>query len=171
MSGTSIEEILRSRENRGLKQEALIDQYESTLISFTLNTPGKVKSGELLSRVHAEGMKRIMERLESENIPIIYHEIKKYKTGDEAYLVIDCDAKSLKSITVKMENTHPLGRLFDIDVFDASGQQIKRHVIGVEKRTCVICGGITEVCRHENSHSIDEVIEKYKQIINEFFCK
>ena len=169
MISTSIEEILRSRENRGHKQEVLINQYKSSLISFTLNTPGVVKSSELLNRVHLEGMKMIIDGLKSENIPIIYYETIHLKTGTEAYIIIDCDANRIKSITVKIENTHPLGRVFDIDIFDASGQQIKREVIGDKKRTCVICGGNTEICRHKNSHPIHEVIEKYKQIMNDYF--
>lgn len=83
--------------------------------------------------------------------------------------LIDCDVKKLKGITVSLENTHPLGRLFDFDVFDSFGNQIKRELIGVDKRTCVICNGDTQICRHLNKHPISEVLMKYNQIMNEYF--
>ncbi len=171
MKRTTVEELLKSRENRRFIQEKLISKYNKALISFTLNTPGEIKSSELLSQAHAEGMNLIVKELTTSKLPIIYHGKLKLVTGDEAYIIIDCDAKKLKTITVRLENTHPLGRLFDIDVFDAFGNQIKREMIGVDKRTCVICYGNTQRCRHLNNHSSEEVVKKYNLIMNEYFCK
>lgn len=85
MKRITVEELLKSRENRGLKQEKLICQYKTSMISFTLNIPGEIKSNDRLNRAHEEGMKILIDELMANNIPIIYHEKFILKTGDEAY--------------------------------------------------------------------------------------
>ena len=163
------EELLLSREKRSQKQMELIEQYGMTLISFTLNIPGAVKSSELLSKVQKKGMDLLHGVCESNHIPIVFEEYFYSKTGDEAYLVVNHCAIDMKKNTSKIENEHALGRIFDIDVFDAQGLQISRDCIGESKRKCIICEKDTLFCRRTKRHSSEEVLEKYNQIILKYF--
>lgn len=160
------EELLLSREKRSQKQMDLIDQYGMTLISFTLNIPGAVKSSERLSKVQKKGMDVLHEVCESNHIPIIFEEYLNFKTGDETYLLVNHGAIDMKKKTSKIENEHALGRIFDIDIFDAQGKPISRDCIGESKRKCIICDQETIFCRRTNRHTSEEVLEKYNQIIN-----
>jgi len=163
------EELLLSREKRSQKQVELIDNYSMTLISYTLNIPGAIKTNELLQRVHKKGLDVLHEVLESNNISIIFEEVLKYKTGYEAYLLVNHSAIEIKKIISIIENEHALGRIFDIDVFGEKGKQISRELIGSHKRKCIICDEKTALCRRTNRHTIDEVIKEYNQIILKYF--
>ena len=41
-------------------------------------------------------------------------------------LAIDCPAEKIKILTTEIEETHPIGRLFDMDVIDTGGQKLSR---------------------------------------------
>jgi holo-ACP synthase len=159
------EELLLSREKRSQKQMDLIDKYGMTVISFTLNIPGAVKSSEQLTKVQKKGMDLLHEVCESNHISIVFEEYIHSKTGDEAYLVVNHSAIDMKKKTSKIEDEHALGRIFDIDIFDAQGKPISRDCIGESKRKCIICDKDTLFCRRTNRHTSDEVLEKYNQII------
>ena len=42
-------------------------------------------------------------------------------TGDEWIAAVDADAAAIKELTMEIENRHPFGRLFDIDVIGVDG--------------------------------------------------
>ena len=48
-------------------------------------------------------------------------------TGDELLLCIDADATVLKKVMTNIEETHPLGRLFDIDIIDENGGKLSHN--------------------------------------------
>ncbi len=57
-------------------------------------------------------------------------------SGYEAYFVSDKDIKEIKRIALTLEKEHPLGRLFDIDIFYKDLSKISREDLGEPKRKC-----------------------------------
>lgn len=161
-------EILNSRENRALMQKKIIEMYKHSLISFTLNIPGPNKDSIEYRRIHDEGMRAITNTLEEKGYKIEYIERIYKSTGAEGYISIDIEPIELKIITVEIEDTHSLGRLFDIDVFDRDHNQISRRDIGYHPRKCLICDKDARVCSRSGLHSLDELIEKINYIYNSF---
>lgn len=155
-----LKQILDSREARSDKQRELISKYNKSLISFTLNIPGKVKDSPNYRNIHREGMKAILNKLEEKAIPIIYKESFNKITGSEGYIVADLNPIDLKKITVEIEENHFLGRIFDIDVFDSYHNQISRSDLKTSPRKCLLCNNDARVCMRMKTHTYEELINK-----------
>lgn len=161
-------EILNSREARADKQEDILRHYPYSLISFTLNTPGLVKDNETYRRIHEIGIDEILKTIESNGYKIEYIEKTNKTTGSEAFFSTDMDSKELKILMVDIENHHPLGRIFDIDVFDRKHDQMTRSDLGLESRKCLICHKDARLCMREKNHSYEDLILKIEELNRDF---
>lgn len=157
-------DILQSREDRAQKQIDILKQYPYSLVSFTLNTPGIIKDNELYREIHKEGFKQILNFIEDNNLEIKYKEYINKSTGAEGYVSVDVAAEELKRFTVALEINHPLGRIFDIDVFDMEHNQISRNDLGLESRKCLLCNKDAKICMREKNHSYEELILRIEQL-------
>lgn len=164
-------DILESNEKRAVKQKELIDKYNNSLISFTLNIPGKVKDKPVYREMHIEGVRAIEESLKENNISFIYKEEKENITGREAYMLAEIDSISLKKMMTQLEENHSLGRIFDIDVFNSKNQQISRKDIKEASRKCLICEKDVLVCMREKNHTYESLVKRVNIIYEEYKIK
>lgn len=170
MSGirtVTLQEMLSARDDRVLRQERLLKAHHLPLISFTMNIAGSIKMDEDIRRAFAEGEKWINAHLTQQAVPVAAFERKVAHTGCEAVWAVRADAAWLKSQMTAIEESCPLGRLFDMDVIDERGQHLSR---GAE-RTCLICGGPVRACARSRTHSAEELFARAKEIIREHFRK
>lgn len=161
-------DILESREARRDKQLKLINRYNNSLISFTLNIPGMIKDSEIYRNIHKEGIKAIIKTLDDQAINILYNEEIHKNTGSEGYIVVDMDAMDLKKVIVDIEENHPLGRIFDIDIFDFNHKQLSRKDLGSNPRRCLLCDNDATVCMRSKSHTYEELIQRIHDIWKEY---
>lgn len=162
-------EILKSREDRSLMQERIIQKFNLPIISFTLNIPGPKKDSLEYRNIHGVGMEVISSTIIKTKYNIEYMESMDKRTGPEGYFSVDIDALELKRITVKIENEHQLGRLFDIDVFDFNHRQISRSDLDLSPRKCLLCEEIAKVCNKSGTHALEELIGKIDNMYNLYF--
>ena len=114
----TLDEVLASREARAEKQRKMIAVHKAPLVSFTMNIAGPIKTSKMILRAFDFGVGLILRELNGVNIKNRYE--KRSKCGPVLILSVDCDAKKLKQLFTKIEDTPPLGRLFDIDVLDSA---------------------------------------------------
>ena len=157
-------EILNSREERAARQKSLIEEYNNSLISFTLNIPGAKKDSPIYREIHHIGMKKILDDIEKHAYKILYSQSYHKNTGSEGFIIVDIDPLELKKMTLHIEETHDLGRIFDIDVLDNNHRQIGRSDLGVGPRKCLICSEDAKVCSRSRRHSIDQLLEKIDEL-------
>ena len=62
------------------------------------------------------------------------------------------DGLSLKKELMEIEDTHPLGRLIDLDLFSGSKVSISRLQLGFLERLCLLCSKPASVCRRTAAH-------------------
>ncbi len=158
-------QMAEARENRRNNQLKLMKKFNFPLISFTLNIPGPRKSSFHFSRIHAEGIRIIYEKL---NGSVINMDSYKLLTGNEAYFSIDLAATVIKRITIEIEDTHKMGRIFDIDVLDKEGLSISRTTLGMKPRKCLICPEEAAVCSRSRSHTVEDLLEEIESITRKF---
>lgn len=166
-----LKEILEAKENRAKVQRELIIEYKTTLISFTLNIPGINKRGDLFKKVHDTGINELEQELNNQKIDVQYKKLNSSYAGYEAFFCIDVDPAIIKKIVVNIEEKNELGRLFDFDVFDKNFILISRTELGLPKRRCLLCEGITAECTRSRKHHIDKVLNKINIIINKYYVK
>lgn len=159
----TLEELLLSRDNRQQTQMKLLQEYkDKTLLCLTVIMPGKEKRNENSLFV----AKCAMESIEGNfTTSILYSEKKDLLTGFEAYYIIDREPFELKKATCLIEEEHPLGRLFDIDIISQEGQPITRQEVGFPPRRCLICEKESRFCMRNFTHSQEELKNKINEMI------
>lgn len=163
-----LNEILEGKETRALIQRELLEKYKKVLISCTLNIPGMYKLNKLYKKAHTIEVVALEKQLHNKDIDIIYKRQNISKAGYETFLVVDCDLKTAKEITIFIEENNELGRLFDLDVFDEKQNQLSRCDLGYSKRKCLVCSEDAVICARNKTHSIEEILEKINWLIKKY---
>lgn len=150
----SLAAILVAREDRVARRAAALRLHPGGVaISVTPVMPGPVKDCVLSRLVQAAALVEI-DRLAGErgwDCELVYRETA--ITGPEALLVVAAPAEAVKRATVDLEDRHPLGRLWDIDVFP-----LTRRDLGLPPRTCLVCGEAAHACARSRAHALDDLI-------------
>jgi len=161
--------LLLSREQRAQKQQRMLFEYHLPLICFTLNIPGPNKVSSLFEMVFNEGLIAIRNSLNGKGITIVKQNAYYYQTGYESFLVVNCVAELAKLLMIEIEDTHPLGRIFDIDVLNINSEKISRGELGFSRRTCIVCGNNVDVCRRNSVHSLSNVVGLITELATKYF--
>lgn len=147
-------DILLAREKRIEYQEKLLEKYKMTIIVIRVNYPGLNKNNDISKRISGVIEKEICEILSTS---IKYKTIMTTAEGPIVVMCIDKKARDIKLLALDIEEKHLLGRIVDIDVYDAKGLGISREDFGIGMRKCYICDEIAHNCVRSKKHSFDEV--------------
>jgi holo-ACP synthase len=164
-----LEKILEAKELRAARQKELLGQNHVPLVSFTLNIPGPEKNSALYSKIHEEGLQSLFYALKEKNMFIRHTEKGGRITGDEAFLCVDASAADIKEIAVTIEDTHPLGRLYDFDVFDQRGKLLSRSLFNKQRRRCLLCEDEAFLCGRSKKHPVEALIDKIHEMAYAYF--
>ena len=162
----TLDALLQSRDNRHVLQQQLLQQHpDYTLVCLTVVMPGSVKRN-LYSVVTAQAaLTALLDRM-GEHVRATH--ARDLATGYEAYLITDLPALESKRVTCDIEDSHPLGRLFDIDVMNGDGTPITRQTVGGEPRRCLLCDHEARWCMRNHSHSQEELMAHIQQLIEDY---
>lgn len=166
MTGTEVilTDMLECREERAARQRQFLMETGCPLLSFSMNIPGPVKTNAALLRAFLSGREALRTALHEQGLPIRREAERHEKTGDELLYAVDAEPSALKALSVRIEERHPLGRLFDIDVIDRSGEKLSRPA----QRRCLLCGGPAQDCAHSRRHSVAEMQERIEALLRDF---
>lgn len=153
----NLEEMLEQREYR----QALISQTkekfaDKTIISFKLNIPGPIKNNENYKFAFEQGLKLIDDYK-------IIHDLRNNVTGPEAILVSDETMEKTKLRMIEIEDHHPLGRLYDLDVLGISRSDLEQAA-----RKCLICEDEAHNCSRSRKHPLEEVLSVIENTIQSY---
>lgn len=160
----SLPEVLAARDARQLRQKRLQSRFDRPVLSLSLVSPGEIKTSDLYELMACEAMKAVSAALADHAIEVLFYRAYFKLAGPEAAWVVDAPAARLKSLMVGLEHSHPLGRLWDIDVVDAEGQILSRRELGLQPRRCLICERDAVVCGRHRSHPVDALLARIKEI-------
>ena len=150
----SLEQLLESRDRRAAMQKDLLDKYPGkSLLCLTVQLPGAEKRNAASLAIADAGVAAIREVLTPER-----EILRDLETGYEAYFIVSCTDTEAKRLAVGIEDSHPLGRMMDIDVISLEGP-LSRESIGLGPRPCLICGQPARICMRARTHSTEELIE------------
>jgi len=183
----SLEQLLSSREVRAHRQREWLESHSRPLISFTINMVGDVKvntiskiafergvaviTGSFQRQHHFDGInENVTEDRNAEQIGtrahICHYQSFNLDTGYEFFAAVDAiSAQDLKTKMVQIEDKHPLGRLFDIDVIDVDGFALSRDNMGLPRRQCIICNDDAKICTRSRRHSKQDIVNKMASLV------
>ncbi len=167
----SLEEVLAFREKKDQLQRNLMAKYEqAVVVSLGMNIPGKVKVTRQNSWAFIYGCKTMESFFHDLGLVVCDKRTVREAAGNTViYALSGCTAREIKEKMVEIEENHPLGRLFDIDVMERSGS-ISRTEIGLAPRKCLLCGQEAKLCCRSVAHSGDEVSKKTQEIMCQYLC-
>lgn len=159
----SLPDMLDARERRANKQRELLRKYKKPMVSFTMNIAGPIKDTPLIRRGFEIGLGDLERLFTVEKVSCLHREIIREVTGCEAVLVLDGAPEKIKDLTTALEENTPLGRLYDMDVLDETGEKLQR----LSPRRCLICGEVAQVCARSRTHSVPQLQERTKEILTQ----
>ena len=152
-----------------------------TVVMFSLVIPGPIKNNRFLEAVFDEGCRAFLDRLVQEQpytdekpagtgsvqTPLIAaHYEDRVPAGCTAFWLLNAHAETVKRQTVALERTHPIGILWDFDVFSAFEQKLSASELGLSSRPCLICGNPAKLCARSRTHSVPEMQAKISKLIS-----
>ncbi len=162
----TLDHLLASREERASFQKELLKSYPGkTLVCLTVIMPGKVKRN-LQSLVVAQAA--VTALVSAFGDSMLKLRLRDLPTGYEAYLVTPLSNEEAKKGTCRIEDTHPLGRLFDLDVIDADGVPMSRESVGLSPRKCLVCDNEARYCMRNRTHTMAELTAKIDEMIESY---
>ena len=109
--------MLDAREQRSLTQRQLLTANpKAILLSATMNIPGPVKTSPDLQRVFEQVLAAVHAHPTLVATEPLTKVVREKATGPEYYQLFDLPAKDLKLAMIEIEQSHPWGRLLDLDV-------------------------------------------------------
>lgn len=180
----TLDELLASRDARHAMQQKLMAEHSGkTLVCLTVVMPGSVKRNQqslTVARAAVKAMRKAYN-ISDDLLPeteLLTNELKietreclverDLNTGYEAYLITPLPLLEAKRVAVDIEDTHPLGRLFDIDVIDAQDIPVSRDRVGGQPRRCLVCDHEARYCMRMRWHTQEEIWARIKQMTDDY---
>jgi len=150
----SLDDILKAREAR---KEA-IDAYAAkggAVLAIRANVPGSDKS--------TKAARYVVGRFAARFAPDAAETMRQDGADGPFFLArfAGVGAETLKALAVSAEESSPLGRLADIDVYRSDGTALTRGVL----RPCYVCGEPAQVCARTRRHPAEILLRKIDEIV------
>jgi len=159
----TLEQMLAARDRRQALQQQLLAAYpHHTLLYATVVMPGSVKRNAD-AQVVADELKRQLSDCAGPD-----RGVNDAETGFEMYVVSSEPALEVKRAVCAIEDTHPLGRLMDIDVIGRDGVPVSRQAVGAAPRRCLLCDHEARWCMRNHTHTTEELLAHIHQMVESF---
>ena len=134
-------------------------KHDVSVVVYRLNVPGVFipdsEQARGLVALYREGLDRIHIILSQLDM-VQLGEVSSGCDNPETFTVVDDSADAVRGVLSGVIETHPLGALFDITVYDADGREVPPR----EYPPCIICDGDSSVCKKEHRHSDAEILDR-----------
>lgn len=162
----SLEDMLAARDRRNERQrQHFLTTPNITLVVATVVAPGEQK----LSRATDVVADAMEDALRLQFAPhIITLDRHAYVSGHEVWLTLSCSPVEAKQAAVRIEDTHRLGRLFDIDVIQSDLRPMSRKDIGMAPRKCLLCDNEARLCMRMRLHTPEDIKHHIETLVHNY---
>ena len=156
--------IIAARDQRQELLAGYLASGYAAIIVISLNIPGPDKNlpgvQELFSWVLNgldEAFPAVLKHCQPDNI-----------LGPYRLMLLNLNPAEVKRHCIAVETAHPFCRLLDLDVYDATGNQVDRASLGVPPRSCFVCDLPAVECIRLKRHSFHEIKAKTDEFLAHF---
>ncbi len=165
----TLAEMLAARDRRAQRQQTWLARWGLPLVSLTLVWPGPVKDSAAGQRTMAAALEAFTQAARTFSWSLPGHQVFMLPTGPEALWSVAAPADQVKRATVALEDQHPLGRLWDIDVFSPREGLLNRARFGHPGRRCLLCGEPAHACARSRRHPLPLLLQAIEDKIDDYF--
>jgi holo-ACP synthase len=147
-------EVLANRERRVARQRAALARWQRPIVSLTLVIPGPRKDFPGARFLLQEAVRALEDLLADRGWPEQLASLGFEPTGPETLHAVAADPLELKRALADLERSHPLGRLWDLDVLCPVRGAISRKDLGLPPRRCLVCDQPAHACARSRAHPL-----------------
>lgn len=164
----TLDAMLAARDQRAARQQDVLARFRLPVVSVTLVAPGPVKDTPR-TRFALEAAAADLDALfRRQGWAVPFQDIRTAPTGPEALYAVAADALALKRALAEREDTHPLGRLWDLDVICPQRGGLSRTALGLAPRRCLVCGEPGHACARARRHPLDLLLGVIEERIDAY---
>lgn len=169
--GVSLQALLAAKERRAARQADWLAQYQQPIISLTLVTPGGVKDSLRYRNTISVALQACDQLLWQHHWQVVNRQVLWLPTGAEALWCVAHPAVEIKAQCVALEQSHPLGRVWDFDVICPVNGQVGRRSLDHSVRRCLICDEPAHACARSRQHPLEQVVGQVEKLIDGWFAR
>ena len=147
-----------------MRQRSLLTQYPGkALLCLTVQLPGAEKRSALSLEIASAAVAAVRGGFSP-----IFEQLLDLETGYEGYFIVPLSPADAKRRAVALEEEHPLGRLFDLDVIVPDGggvRPLSRGELGYGERRCLVCDKPARYCIRARSHEVAELLQVIEEMV------
>ncbi|MDR3515385.1 MAG: citrate lyase holo-[acyl-carrier protein] synthase [Azospirillaceae bacterium] len=153
-----LEQLLQAREDRVIRRNAVLAWHRGPVVAVSVVMPGPVKDCLLARRVQAAALDALVAACADRGWPAhaVYAETP--PSGPEALFAVTAAAEAVKRAMIELEDQHPLGRLWDLDVIAPDRHALSRRALGFAPRRCLVCQEPAHACARSQAHGLDGLL-------------
>ena len=156
----TLEQLLQSRDVRVEHQKDLLGNNSGkSLLCLTVQLPGPEKRNQTSLAIAKAGVEAVRDVFKPE-----YEELRDLETGYEAYFLVTLSGTEAKRKACQIEDTHPLGRLMDLDIVTSNGP-IGRESLGIAPRKCLLCDNEVRYCMRAKTHTVNDLLARIEEMV------
>lgn len=155
----TLEALLKYRELKNHVIQALTTEDSRTLVVVRVNIPGPNKKSIWSEKLFKEAVKAVESTCKINAIALedVTSALTQFGETPEyvSIFYVAQNADLVKKLCVQEEETHALGRIFDIDVYDAQGRALTREDLKESVRKCYLCDQPAYECARGRKHDLE----------------
>lgn len=163
----TLSRLLDARDRRRETQMRLMSENPGlSLLVLMVNIPGDVKRTPESYDIGMEGVAAVRHAFAGR---VCSMSVNDFETGFEAFFLVTGSPDDAKRLAVGIEESHPLGRLMDIDVIGGDGAPLSRSGLGHAPRRCLVCGDNARICMRTRRHAVGEILDEIHRMHHGYF--
>lgn len=170
-AGVSLDALLAAKEHRAARQADWLTHYLQPVISLTLVTPGEIKDSLRYRNSMGVALQMCDQLLWAHRWQVLDRQVLWLPTGPEAMWCVAHQAPEIKAHCAELEQSHPLGRLWDLDVICPTNGHVGRRSLGANMRRCLICDEPAHACSRSRQHPVEQVVARVEKLIDDWFAR
>ena len=170
-TGVGLNELLAAKDRRAARQADMLAHYQQPVISLTLVTPGEIKDSLRYRNTMGVALQMCDQLLWENRWQVLDRQVLWLPTGPEALWCVAHPAAEIKAHCAELEQTHPLGRLWDLDVICPQHGHVGRQSLGANLRRCLICDEPAHACSRSRKHPVEQVVSRIEKTIDDWFAR
>lgn len=170
-TGVSLDALLAAKERRAARQADWLTHHQQPVISLTLVTPGQIKDSLRYRNTMGVALQMCDQLLWENRWQVLDRQVLWLPIGPEALWCVAHPAAEIKAHCAELEQTHPLGRLWDLDVICPENGHVGRQSLGSHLRRCLICDEPAHACSRSRHHPVEQVVSRVEKMIDDWFAR
>lgn len=170
-AGVTLDALLTAKERRAARQADWLGHYQQPVVSLTLVTPGPVKNSIRYRNTMGVALQACDQLFWRNGWKVLDRQVLWLPTGPEALWCVAHPALEIKDQCSKLEQQHPLGRIWDLDVICPAQGPVGRQSLGNEMRRCLLCDEPAHACARSRRHPLEQVVSRVEGIIDDWFTR